>query len=146
MTHLCTLMGIRHSPRTAHSLWTNGLAEVQNSNLGTHLHMFLHNTPKDWAFQTHMYAYAHNSQPLPELNVSPHEIVFYTQPRIPFTFDLTLTEIFLNCVFPNIALNFQNILIMTNKFIYLFYRTLSKPIPQWFLAVETAVSNFISRK
>ena len=51
MAHLCTLMGIRHSPRTAYSPWTNGLVEVQNRNLGTHLRMFLHDTPKDWAFQ-----------------------------------------------------------------------------------------------
>ena len=35
MAHLCTLMGIRHSPRTAYSPWTNGLVEVQNRNLGT---------------------------------------------------------------------------------------------------------------
>ena len=75
-THLCTVVGIRHSPRTAYSPWTNGLVEVQNRKLGTHLRMFLHDTPKDWAFQVHMYAYAHNSQPLSELNISPHEIVF----------------------------------------------------------------------
>ena len=55
-----------HSPRTAYSPWTNGLVEVQNRNLGTHLRMILHDTPKDWAFQVHMYAYAHNSQPLSE--------------------------------------------------------------------------------
>ena len=66
MAHLCTLMRIRHSPRTAYSPWTNGLVEVQNRNLGTHLRMFLHDTHKDWAFQVHMYAYAHNSQPLSE--------------------------------------------------------------------------------
>ena len=64
MAHLCTLTGIRHSPRTACSPWTNGIVEVQNRNLGTHLRMFLHDTPKDWTFQVHMYAYAHNSQPL----------------------------------------------------------------------------------
>ena len=68
MTHLCTLMGIRHSPRTAYSPWTNGLVEVQNRNLGKNLRIFLHDIPKDWAFQVHMYAYAHNSQPLSELN------------------------------------------------------------------------------
>ena len=90
--HLCTLMGIRLSPRTASSPWTNGLVEVQNRNLGTHLRMFLHDTPKDWAFQVHMYAYAHNSQPLSELNGSPHEIVFHTRPTIPLTFDLNLTR------------------------------------------------------
>ena len=61
MAQLCTLMGIRHSPGTTYSPWTNGLVEVQNRNLGTHLRMFTHNTPKDWAFQVHMYAYAQNS-------------------------------------------------------------------------------------
>ena len=90
MAHLCTLMGNRHSPRTAYSSWTNGLVEIQNRNLGTHLRIFLHDTPKDWALQVHMYAYAHNSQPLSELNVSHHEIVFLTQPRIPLTFNLNL--------------------------------------------------------
>ena len=54
--------------------------------------MFLHDTPKDWAFQVHMYAYAHNSQPLSELNISPHEIVFHTRPRIPLTFDINLNR------------------------------------------------------
>ena len=82
----------RHSPRTAYYPWTNGLVEVQNRNLGTHLRMLLHDTPKDWAFQVHMYAYAHNSQPLSELNITPHEIVFHTRPRIPLTFDLNLTR------------------------------------------------------
>ena len=81
-----------HSPRIAYSPWTNGLVEVQNRNLGTHLRMFLHDTPKDWAFQVHMYAYAHNSQPLSELNISQQEIVFPTSPRIPLTFDLNLTR------------------------------------------------------
>ena len=52
--------------------------------------MFLQDTPTDWAFQVHMYAYAHNSQPLSELSFSPHEIVFHTRPRIPLTFDLNL--------------------------------------------------------
>ena len=57
MAHLCTVMGIRHSPRT--TLWTIGLVEVQNRNLGTHLRMFLHDILKDWALQIHM-CYAHN--------------------------------------------------------------------------------------
>ena len=61
---LCNTMGIRHSPRTPFAPWTNGLVENQNKNLGTHLRFFLHNTPEDWSTQVHMYAYAHNSQPL----------------------------------------------------------------------------------
>ena len=63
-------MGNRHSPRTGYSPWTNGLVEVQNRNLGTHIRLFHHNTLQDWAFQVHMYAYAHNSQPISELNFS----------------------------------------------------------------------------
>ena len=91
-----------------------------------------------------MYAYAQNSQPLSELNISPHEIVFHTRPRMPLTFDLNL-GIPLKHVVHAIVPNFQNILFMTktdlNPF---FYRTLSKPIPQWFLAVETAVLHICS--
>ena len=85
-------MGIRHFPKTAYSLWTNGLVEVQNRNLGTQLRMFLHDTPKDWAFQVHKCGYTHNSQPLSELNVSPHGSVFHTQPRKPLTSDLNLNR------------------------------------------------------
>ena len=47
MAHLCTLMGFIHFPRTAYSPWRNGLVEVQNRNLVTHLRMLLHGTPKD---------------------------------------------------------------------------------------------------
>ena len=92
MAHLCTLMGIRHSPRTAYSPWTSGVVEVQNGNLATHLCMFLQNTTQDWAFQVHMYAYAQNSQPLSVLNDSPYEIVFHTNPRIELTSDLNLNR------------------------------------------------------
>ena len=134
--HLCTLMRFRHSPRTAYFPWTNGLVEVQSRSLGTHLRMCLQDTPKDWAFQVHTYAYAHNSQPLSELNVSPHEIVFHTQPRIPLTFDLNP-----NCDTskPSVS-KFCSQLPEHSHYdktdcILFFYRTLSKPIPQWFLAV-----------
>ena len=137
MAHLCTFMGIRHSPRTASSPWTNGLVEVQNRNLGTHQQMFLHDTP---ALQVHMYAYANNSQPLSELNISPHEIVFHTRPRIPRTFDLNLTrDISKTCIShycSQLPEHSQYDKTDLNPF---FYRTLSKPIPQWFLAVETAM-------
>ena len=86
LTQLCTLMGIRHSPRTPYSLgqMVSLMFKVRN--------VFPQNTPKDWAYQVHMYAYAHNSQPLSSLNDSPHEIVFHTRPRIPLTFDLNLNR------------------------------------------------------
>ena len=69
IANLCTTMGIRQSPRTPYAPWTNGLVENQNENLGTHLRLFLHNTPENWSTQVHMYAYAHNSQPLSKLNL-----------------------------------------------------------------------------
>ena len=145
MAHLCTLMGIKHSPKKAYSPLTNGFVEVQNRNLGTHLRMFLHNTPKDWVFQVRMYAYAHNSQPLSELNVSPHEIAFHTQPRIPLTFDLNLNRnTSKTCISKHCSqLPEQSHYDKTdlNPF---FYRTLSKPSPLSFLAVETAMLQIYS--
>ena len=145
MAHLCTLMGTRHSPRTSYSPWTNGLVEVSNRNLGTHLRKFLHDTPKEWAFQVHMYAYAHNSQPLSELKISPHEIVFHTRPRIPLTFDLNLTrdtsEICISRYCSPLPEHSHYDKTDLNPF---FYRTLSKPIPQGFLAIETAMLQIYS--
>ena len=138
-------MGIRHSPRTAYSPWTNGLVEVQNRNLGTHLRMFLHDTPKDWAFQVHMYAYAHNSQPLSELNISPHEIVFHTRPRIPLTFDLTLNrDTSKTCISRYCSQLPAHSHYDKSDLNPFFYKTLSKPIPHWFLAVETAMLQIYS--
>ena len=138
-------MGIRHSPRTTYSPWTNGLVEVQNRNLGTHLRMFLHDTPKDWAFQVQMYAYAHNCQPVSELNVSPHEIVFHTQPRIPLLFDSNLhrnaSKLFISKYCSQLPKHSQYDKTGINLF---FCRTLSKPIPQWFLAVVTATLQIYS--
>ena len=90
LANLCTTLGIRHSPRTPYAPWTNGLVKNQNKNLGTHLRLFLHNTPGNWSTQVHMYAYAHNSQPLSELNLSPYEIVFHTIPRIPIKTNSTM--------------------------------------------------------
>ena len=92
MGYLRTLKGVRHSPRTPYSPWTKGLLEVQNKNIGTHIRMFLQNTPEDWAHQVHMYAFAHNSKPLSALNGSPHELVFHIRPRIPLIFDLNLNR------------------------------------------------------
>ena len=55
IAHLCTLMGMRHSPRLPYSPWTNELVEVQNKNLSTQIRLFLQNTPKNWAHQVHMF-------------------------------------------------------------------------------------------
>ena len=138
-------MRIRHSPRTAYSPWTNGLVEVQNRNFGTHLRMFLHDTPKDWAFQVHMYAYAHNSQPLSELNIFPHEIVFHTRPSIPLTFDLNLTrDTSKPCISRYCSQLSEHSHYDKTDLNPFFYKTPSKPIPQWFLAVDTAMLQICS--
>ena len=92
--------------------------------------MFLHGTPKYWAFQVHMYAGAHNSQPLSELNVSPHEMVFHRRPRIPLTFDINLNRNTSKTCISQYCYHFLE---------HSHYDTLSKPIPQWFLAAKTAM-------
>ena len=138
--NLCTTMGIRHSPRTPYAPWTNGLVENQNRNLGTHLRLFLHNTPENWSSQVHMYAYAHNSQSLSEMILSPYEIVFHTIPRIPINFELNLQrDTYRNCTSQycqELPLHTHHDKSNLNPF---FHKVLYKPIPQWILATETAM-------
>ena len=140
LANLCTTMGIRHSPRTPYAPWTNGLVENQNRNLGIHLRLFLHNTPENWSTQVHMYAYAHNSQPLSELNLSPYEIVFHTIPRIQINFALNLQrDTYKNCT----SQNCQDLPLHTHyekSNLNPFFRKIqSKTIAQWILATETAM-------
>ena len=138
--NLCTTMEIRHSPRTPYAPWTNGLVENQNKNFETHLRLFLHNTPENWSTQVHMYPYAHTSQPLSELNLSPYEIVFHTIARNPITFELNIQrDTNRNCTSQfcqNLPLHTHYDKSNLNPF---FHKILSKPIPQWILATETAM-------
>ena len=140
LANLCTTMGIRHSPRTPYAPWTNGSVENQNKNVGTHLRLFLHNTPENWSTQVHMYAYAHNSQPLSELNRSTYETAFHTIPRIPITFELNLQRnTYRNCTSQYCHdLSFHTHYEKSNKNPF-FHKFLPKPIPQWILATETAM-------
>ena len=107
--------------------------------------MFLQDTPKDWAFQVHMHAHAQNSQPLSELNVSLHENVFHTRPRILLTFDLNLNrDTFKTCISnfcSHLPKHSQYDKTDLKPFVY---KTLSKPIPHWFLALETAMLQIFS--
>ena len=140
LANLCTTMGIRNSPRTPYAPWTNGLVENQNKNLGFHLRLLLHNTPENWSTQVHMYAYAHNSQPLSELTLPPYEIVFHTIPRIAINFELNLQrDTYRNCTSQfcqNQPLHTHYDKSKLNPF---FHKILSKPILQWILATETAM-------
>ena len=132
-------MRIRHSPRNPYAPRTNGSREYQK-NLGTHLRLFQHNLPENWSTQVHLYAYAHNSQTLSELNLSTYEIVFHTIPRIPINFELNLQrDTYRNCT----SQYCQDLPLHThygkpnlNSF---FHKILSKPIPQSILATETAM-------
>ena len=99
--------------------------------------MFLQDSPKDWTFHVHMYAYAHNSQPLSKLNVSPHKNVFHTRPRLPLTFDSSLnrdTTKTCNSKYcsqvPDHSHYDETDL---NPFVY---KHLSNPTPHWILAVQ----------
>ena len=87
-----------------------------------------------------MYAYAHNSQPLSEMNLSPHEIVFHTIPRIPIDFELNLQrDTYRNCTSQycqELPLHTHHDKSNLNPF---FYKILPKPIPQWILATEAVV-------
>ena len=145
MAHLCSLFHINHSPRTPYSPWTNGLVEVQNRNLGTHLRIFLQNPPTNWSFQTQMYAYAHNTTPLSQLKLSSYQIVFHTHPRIPLTFSLNISrDTFKNCtatycesLSPHSHYSLQDL----NPF---FHSLIDKPISPWLLAAETAMLEIYS--
>ena len=87
-----------------------------------------------------MYAYAHNSQLLSELNLSPYEIVFHTIPRIPINFELNIQrDTYRNCTSQYckyLPLHTHYDKSNLNPF---FHKILSKPIPQWILATETAM-------
>ena len=87
-----------------------------------------------------MYAYAHNSQPFSELNLSPYEIVFHTRPRIPINFELNLQkDTYRKCT----TQYCQDLPLHTHydksNLNPLFHKILSRPIPQWILATESAM-------
>ena len=87
-----------------------------------------------------MYAYAHNSQPLSELNHSPFEIVFHTIPRIPINFELNLQkDTCRNCTSQNCQDLPLHIHYEKSNLNPVFHKILSKPIPQGILATETAM-------
>ena len=75
-----------------------------------------------------------------ELKISPHENVFHTQPRIPLTFDLNFNRnTSKRCISEYCSqLPVHSHYDKTSLSLF-FYRTLSKPIPQWFVAVEMAM-------
>ena len=70
------MFNFRQSQRHSHTSWTNGLVEVQNKDPGTHVRMFLNDSPENWSFQEHLFAYAHNTQPSSHFHTLQNETVF----------------------------------------------------------------------
>ena len=92
-----------------------------------------------------MYAFAHNSQPLSALNVSPHEIVFQIRPRIPLIFDFNLNRNKNNtCISQFCSQLPEHSHYDKTDLNPFFYKTLSTPIPLRFLAAETAMLQIYS--
>ena len=145
MAHLCSLFNNNHSPRTPYSPWTNGLVEVQNRNLGTHLSLFLQNSPTNWSFQTQMYAYSHNTITLSQLKLSPYQIVFHTHPRIPLTSSLNVPRDSLNKCIASYCDSLPPHTHYSNQDLNPFLRSfLDKPICSWLLSAELAMLEIYS--
>ena len=78
-----------------------------------------------------MYNFARISQLLLALNVSPHDSVFHTRPRIPLIFDLNLNRDKNNTCISQYSSQLQEHSHYDKTDPNpLFYKTLSKPLPQ----------------
>ena len=84
-------------------------------SLGTHIRLFLQNPPTNWSFRTQMYAYAHNTTPLSQLKLFPHQIVYHTHPRIQLKFSLNLTRDSSKTCLASFAIIFHLILVIVTK-------------------------------
>ena len=78
----CFLLNHRLSSKTSHPLCKNALVEVQTETLGTHLLLISLVIPEKWSIKMHFFAYAHITQSIFNLRVSPYQIVIRTQRRI----------------------------------------------------------------
>ena len=134
--NLCTTMGIRHSPRPPYAPWTNGLVENQKRTL---------EPISDFFYITHQKTGLHKlictlMHTLHNHYLSPYEIVFHTIPRIPIIFELNLQrDSYRNCTSQycqDLPLHTHYDKSNLNPF---FRKILSKPIPQWISATETAM-------
>ena len=131
---------VRHYSRTSRAFWTKGLVEVQNEVFGTHLRKILHDIAENLSIQVYLFAYTHNTQPFSHLHISPNEIVFHTQPRIPLNFQINVSRnSFRECTVQDgfdlpPHSHYQSI----DKS-PLFHSIMLQTVPTWFLVVETAL-------
>ena len=108
-----TLFKTRQPPRSSLAPGSNGTVEVQIINLGTHLRMFLHDTPENWSIQVHFFACAHKCQPLSVHEIPPYEVFSYAT-AFSGDFLITYLSIFFTKVLHNTVLLYILFLI-TNK-------------------------------
>ena len=143
MANCCTLCIFCHFSRNSHDLWTVGFVEVQKRSLGIRLRLFLHDTHETWPDQIVFIAFAHNTQPIHYLNVSPNETVFHTQLRFPLNFQLKFSR---NSIHEGTA-QFCSELPSDSQYQStvsspLFHRIRWKPFFNCFLAFATAMMQF----
>ena len=129
-----TLIPKKHAP------WTNKLVEVRSKNFGTHVRMFLHDTPETWCAQVRFLSYAILTQPISYPHFSPHEIVFHTKPHIPLKFQLKLPGIefceFTAQYYSGFAPQSHYQLIDSSP---LLHSIIFKSFSIWFFAIKTAM-------
>ena len=141
-----TLFKNGQPPRSSLAPGRNGIVEVQIINLGTHLRMFLHDTPENWSFQVHFSACAHNSQPLSLLEVSPYEVFSYAT---DFSADFLISSLSIffyestaqYCSALHILSHYQQ-----TDFIPLFQNTMLKIFATWFHAIEKLMPKRTDKK
>ena len=92
MTHLWSLSlkkPISTNCISSFDQWLSGSTKPKSWNSFL---LFLQNRPPNWSFQTPVCAYAHNSTPLPQLQLSPYPISFHTHPSFPSIFSFILVS------------------------------------------------------
>ena len=108
--------------------------------------MFSHDISENWSIQVHFFAYAHNTASLAHLHISSYETFFHRQPRIPRKFKKTLfRNQFSECTAKYCSdspphSHFQSIDVNS-----LFHSPMLKPSSAWFLAIETAMVQTLSK-
>ena len=144
MASCCTLFNVRHSPRTSHGPWTNGVVEVKNKNFLAHLRLFLHDAPENWSIQVSFFPYAHKTQPFLHLHISPYELS--VQPRIPLNFQLNRSRnSFRQSTAKNCSQFFPHFYSQSTDWNPLFLSIMLKLISTGFLAFETAMLQISSK-
>ena len=108
--------------------------------------MFLHDTPENWSSLVHFFPYAHITQPLSDLHVSPNETFFHTQTYVPLNFQMDLSRNqFRECTAQYCSDLPPQFYYQSTDINSLFHSTMLKPFSTCFLAIETAILQIYSK-